>query len=199
MSLLSLESVSLRTKAGKSLAGPLNIDLGHGDFLVIRGPNGSGKTTLLRAILGDKQLYSGQIRWNINPERIAYLPQAQNLDFLLPLSLGDALNLGADREVSSEEACSFGLLEARHLSLSWNQASGGEQKRALLSRVLLADPRVIVLDEPFNHLDPESRHTIITALKSFLSRTGERLVIVVSHDPVPEFSAASIKSRELTL
>ena len=97
------------------------------------------------------------------------------------MTIKDALSLTARGRSDINKAMSFGLLEERHLGLHWNTASGGEQKRVLLTRSLLKDPDVLMLDEPLNHLDALSRDKICDALNAFVSRPN-KAIIMVSHD-----------------
>lgn len=174
--LLILDRVMIRVPKGPVLAENLNVELYPGKALLIRGANGSGKTTLLKALLGMLLLEKGQVKWQIPAHRRGYLPQLQAQQTHLPFLLSDILS-------SPTASLALGLLEARHLKTPWNAASGGERKRALLSRILLEEPEALILDEPLNHLDQESRRLIIYQVKAFLAhRNAHRVAIIVSHD-----------------
>src|SRR5690606_37113443 len=110
-------------------------------------------------------------------------PQLQNVAFHLPLTLWDVLRISHAGPLQEEDVLRFGLLQARHLKLAWNTASGGEKKRTLLTRALLHRPRVLILDEPLNHLDHASRDQVSQVLDDFVAGDKQqRSIILVSHD-----------------
>jgi ABC-type molybdenum transport system ATPase subunit/photorepair protein PhrA len=92
--------------------------------------------------------------------------------------------------LSSDRIVQLGLLRPEQLHLDWNTASGGERKRALLSRLLLQDPTLLILDEPFGHLDPESYILVIRAIERFLTtpegQRREKSALIVEHGALPE-------------
>ena len=136
---------------------------------------------------------SKKISLNLSRKRIDYLPQVQSSRFHIPMTIRDALKLSSNK-VDLEQALKFGLLDKRHLDLHWNTASGGEQKRILLTRSLLKDPDILVLDEPLNHLDVHSRDTICKALSDFVRREN-KAIVMVSHDITSLQSYAGDKIR----
>ena len=115
----------------------------------------------------------------------------------MPLSLRDVVSLSLS-QVGDEEIISLGLLSHSQLSFNWNTASGGEKKRTLLTQILLKSPRLILLDEPFNHLDKESHELIGHCLHEFVQRKTGALILV-SHESQSEnlFSDVPIKRVEL--
>ena len=96
----------------------------------------------------------------------AYLPQIENKDFLLPISINDITDSGP-------------LLSPEERKTPWNVASGGQRKKALLERVLKADRDFYVLDEPYNHLDSFSIKLINQALSEL--RFKGKSILIVSH------------------
>lgn len=144
-----------------------------GDSLWIRGPNGIGKTTFLERVIS---------QFKVDPERVAYVPQLLAPRLHLPLILREVLELYAARRIDAAAIRDFGLLEARHLKLSWNTASGGERMRTLVMAALLRGPEVLVLDEPFNHLDAASRDSLRKAIRAHLQAIETRSLLLVSHE-----------------
>lgn len=188
--LLSLCHYDLFAPDGNLLQQGLHLELQLGQVLLIKGPNGSGKTTLVHAL-------AEMLRKN--SFKIEVLPQLMNLKSSLPLSLKDVLDISSDN-ISSEQILALDLLEKRHFALSWNSASGGEKKRVLLSRSLLTNPEILILDEPFNHLDAASVEKITATLARLINNKALKALIVVSH-PVyfenPVFEGVPLVEVEL--
>jgi ABC-type Mn2+/Zn2+ transport system ATPase subunit len=168
----------------------LSFELHPSQLLWVYGPNGAGKSTLVRVILGQGWIQEGVLQRNVDPNEIGYLPQLQNRQFHLPATLRDVVVTSVAGPLSSEEIVRFGLLEPRHLRLGWNTASGGERKRALLTRLLLQNPVLLILDEPFGYLDAESYRLVIGAIGRFLdSHPGQKHgkgVLIVEHGAIPD-------------
>lgn len=178
----ALREVSLRVPAGAGVA--------------LVGPNGSGKSTLLKAVAGLLPVASGEIRVYGNPvgachHRVAYLPQRGEIDWRFPISVrrlvmtGRYVHLGwlkrpgrKDREVVSEIMEDLGLSPLAERQIG--QLSGGQQQRALLARALVQDGDLLLLDEPLNAVDANTRETISKVL-SELQQRGKTLV-VATHD-----------------
>lgn len=199
--LLEAKDLAYGIVGGPLLAEGVSFRAASGGVLLITGPNGSGKSTLLRTLLGRQRPRRGRIEWNIPREKIGFLPQMQDSEAHLPFTLRDILATNAGKMPFQEErALALGLLEKRHLKLEWNRASGGERKRALLTRIFLAEPAALALDEPFNHLDHESRTLIVGALRDYLSAPGhERFAIVVSHESLLERGLADLPIAKVNL
>jgi len=160
------------------------------------GPNGAGKSTLLKAIAGLIRNATGEIIWRDRPVaesrwEIAYLPQREEVDWNFPLTVEGLVQMGryphvgllrrfsaADRD-AVEAALEFvAMQDLRHRHIS--QLSGGQQQRAFLARALAQQAHVLLLDEPFTGLDPESRERL-RELFATLTRQGS-LIIASHHD-----------------
>ncbi|MCB0417179.1 MAG: ATP-binding cassette domain-containing protein [Bdellovibrionales bacterium] len=173
---LEVSELAYATPEGKLLGKGISFQLNQGETLLVEGPNGAGKSTLLKVLVGQHRPLKGTLTHHLPTSQIAYIPQLQNTEFHLPLCLGDLLPTSDLAAIAD-----WGLLEASQLSLAWNTASGGERKRALLTRALLQKCTTLILDEPFNHLDRESKVQIQRALSRFIS-SGDKALIVVSHE-----------------
>lgn len=193
--LLELKGVNVSDPNGRILTEDLNGQLSEKEVLLIKGKNGSGKTTLLRTILGMWPFFSGTIELRPDATEVDYLPQIHAPEVHLPLSLFDLLSISLPSlKVDKESVLSHHLLEEKHLSLSWNTASGGEKKRTLLTQIFMKEPKVLFLDEPFNHLDAESHQIIGQSLKCFVEGGGA--AVIVSHeDSISEFFQGSHLQR----
>ena len=180
-SVLSASDVSYSTPDGRALGENINLQLRAGELLLITGPNGSGKTTLLNILLGKLEPNTGSVHLNLPASHIGYLPQLQDSEMHMPVNLRDIINISFTHKLSDDEISALGLLTREHLSLNWNRASGGEKRRTLLTRTFLQKPELLILDEPFNHLDSNSRKVIATVIHDFLT-TKNKSVILCTHE-----------------
>ena len=173
--------------------------VGAGEALALIGPNGSGKTTLLRGLLGMVRLAAGALRvvgaapGPAPRGALGYGPPGADLDPRFPVTVlavvlkGTDSRLGLLRRPGREERrrCREAL-EGVGLddlaSRRFGTLSGGQRQRVLVARCIAADPRLILLDEPFNGLDQPNR----TALLGIIERLKERGigVVVSTHDLV---------------
>ena len=175
------DNLAYGTPDGRILQEKLNFSVSQGQLLLITGGNGCGKSTLLKILLGKLSPMRGSIHTGFSFKSVAYIPQLENTEIHLPLTLRDVLSISQPR-FDWKEALSFGLLNEAHLDHAWNTASGGERKRTLLTRALMKKPSILVLDEPFNHLDEKSRESMAAAMVEFLfPENCNRAIIMVSH------------------
>jgi iron complex transport system ATP-binding protein len=177
----------------------VSVDVSPGELVVVVGPNGAGKTTLARAIAGLVAPSAGQVScFGVDPSRtrrreiardLAYLPQQYELAF--PYSVLDVVLLGrfsrqrglavpTDEDLiaarAAMTACDVAQLEARR----FDELSGGEARRVILSQALCQGARILVLDEPTSGLDPAHARAVFAAVRARCD-AGEAAV-VVSHD-----------------
>ena len=166
----------------------IRLSVPQGSFFAIVGGNGTGKTTTLKAACGICKLYRGSVRLfgkPLNAYRdglfqncLAMLPQDPKCLFVKQTLREDLEEMGASAERQQEIArlCQVeGLLDAHPADLS-----GGETQRAALAKVLLAEPRLLLLDEPTKGLDSFFKQSFAGILKD-LCRRGIT-VVMVSHD-----------------
>lgn len=189
MTLLAARGLAYAAPDGRILGSGLDFDVKAGDVFLIAGPNGAGKTTLLKVLLGKIPPQDGTVELHVGMDEVSYLPQMQQGAFHLPLTMRDVLRIARPRAFKQEDALSWGLMDPGHLSLGWNTASGGEKRRTLMTRALLNHPRLLILDEPLNHLDKETRRQVSRVIERFVTGEAGRAVVLVSHEP-PDFSAA---------
>jgi len=182
--------------AGRTRVAELNLEVRAGDAVALIGPNGSGKSTLLRGVLGLAELTRGSIRvLGTDPaaarKHIGSLPQSDTRDTTLPLSLRQVVNMGlyrsrgpltplgrSGRAAVDEALTRVGLADLAQRP--FGELSGGQQQRGILARALVADPRMLLLDEPFNGLDRENRDTLLALVNEL--RAEGRTIIVSTHD-----------------
>ena len=201
---VSLKNVVKRYTRGKQqveVLHALDLTVESGDFLALMGPSGSGKTTLLNLIGGldrpdegevtvageriDK-LSSGQLaRWRAR--HVGFVFQFYNLlpvltaerNVEVPLLLTKLSR--AQRRQNVRAALELvGLADrAKHKP---TELSGGQQQRVAIARALIADPTLLVCDEPTGDLDRENAEEILKLLQ-ILNKQQGKTIIMVTHDP----------------
>ena len=191
----------------------VDLDIPRGDFVALMGPSGSGKTTLLNLIGGLDTPTAGTIA--VDGERLDQLSsselsrwRAANVGFVfqfynllpvlsaqknveLPLLLTD-LTAAERRRHAAIALALVGLADrAKHKP---RELSGGQEQRVAIARAIVADPRVIVADEPTGNLDHESATGVLELLARLRGEFG-KTVVMVTHDP----RAAQFGTRRLYL
>jgi heme exporter protein A len=161
----------------------IDLDLATGGFLVVTGPNGSGKTTLLRICAGLAQPTEGTIERAVPRGAIGYLGHEplvyRELTALENLELyGRLYRIAERRERIGMLLERFGLWEVRHERVA--SYSRGMTQRLALCRVLLHDPELLVLDEPYNALDEAGAELLDAQLAEL---RGERTFLLATHEP----------------
>ena len=192
--LLQCEQLELRQPGGFVL-GPLDLQLRSGKLYGLLGANGAGKSTLLQLLAGLKQPQHGQIRLNqqllqhysptARAQHLAYLSQQQTpsdmtVRQLLALGLLPHKRLwqqdtAADKAAITQALADTGLVPQADVML--RSLSGGEQQRAHLARVLVQQAKLLLLDEPVNHLDIRYQHQLLATL-----RRSDLCVLASFHD-----------------
>ncbi len=184
----------------------INLAINQEDFLGIIGPNGGGKTTLLKVILGLIRPSHGKVAvLGGTPERgrkfVGYVPQYSLFDRDFPVSVWDVVlmgrlgQVGLFRRYSEEDkkTARHALETAEMLDFKDRQIgelSGGEQQRVFIARALVAEPKLLLLDEPTASVDTPMQ----TGFYELLQRLKQRMAIVlVTHD----ISAVSIYVDEI--
>lgn len=162
-----------------------------GSLTAITGPNGAGKSTLLKAIAGILPVSEGEINHDINHDKIAYLPQASELERDFPLSVLDMVSTGfwnksggfktitrtmRDDAINTLSAVGLRGFEKRNIS----SLSVGQFQRALFARLLVQDADLILLDEPFAAIDTDTTIHLLEIIKNWHKK--KRTVICVLHD-----------------
>jgi heme exporter protein A len=167
----------------KRVLRDVDLDVGRGAFAVVTGPNGSGKTTLLRMCAGLTLPSEGELEVDASRAAIGYLAHEplvyRELTALENLELyGRLYHVPERRERTGMLLERFGLWEVRHDRVA--SYSRGMTQRLALCRVLLHDPQLLVLDEPYTALDTAGAE-LLDAQLAELHR--ERTLLVSTHDP----------------
>ena len=171
----------------QALAG-LSIQVHPGEVTLLLGANGAGKSTLLRSVLGITD-YDGDVRvGGLDPltrgeavrALVGYMPQSGGLH--PDLTVQDTIHLYADIRRVPRERCARLLTDAgleSHTHVNVGDLSGGLRQRLGFALALLADPRILILDEPTSSLDAASRDWLAATLRA-LAADG-RTVLVSTH------------------
>ncbi len=168
----------------------LHGEIPAGSLTAIVGPNGAGKSTLLKGVVGTLSPLAGSIALP-RGTRIAYLPQAAEIDRSFPLSVYDLVAMGLwsrvglfggigrrDRHRIDEAIAAVGLTGFERRAIG--TLSGGQMQRALFARLLLQDAGVILLDEPFTAIDAKTSADLLDLVRRWHDEA--RTVVAVLHD-----------------
>lgn len=185
-------SASLRavcvTRRGKTILGPIDLNLGQAAFTIVLGPNGSGKTTLLKVLHGVERVSKGSVQWSVSATQAQ---QAQAYVFQRPIMLRRSVRqnlayplhlLGKPKAETADKVAEWaervGLTEM--LDHPAPRLSGGEKQKLALARALIRTPKVLFLDEPCANLDGRSTREIETVLRH-ATQAGTH-IIMTTHD-----------------
>lgn len=198
MTALTLSGVSVR-RGGRTVLHDIDVTFAAGRLTAVIGPNGAGKSTLLEVAAGLLVPDAGVARLGDEPiaalprrvlaRRRAYLPQAPAVDW--PISVERVVALGLTAHLPAfgklpamwqpridAALARFDLLDLRDRAAT--QLSGGELARVMLARATVADPELLIVDEPTAGLDP--RHALDAARRLRTLADAGCAVIVALHD-----------------
>ncbi len=173
---LALERLAIGYGGRPPLLEEVTVDLGRRERVALQGPNGSGKTTLLRTLAGDLQPAAGRLRTSAAAV-IGYLAQEQETLDPCSTALGTIRAECAMSETDARSFLHFFLFSGDDPLRPIAELSFGERARLSLALLVARGATVLLLDEPLNHLDLDSRERFETALGGFGGA-----VIVASHD-----------------
>ncbi len=192
--IIEFEHVSAGYDRARPVVRDVSLWIDAGDFVGMVGPSGSGKTTLIRTMLGMAPSVAGRVRVNgatvkpgVSPPGVGYVPQTETIDWTFPVTVEQVVLMGrigrmgrlpwpsradraaVDRLLERLGIAGFGSRQIRDLS-------GGQQQRTFLARALIAEPALLVLDEPTASVDIKTRDDILHLLAS-LNRDGVSIVM----------------------
>jgi manganese/iron transport system ATP-binding protein len=202
---LDVEKVSVAYANGHLALHDATFHLRGGTICALVGVNGSGKSTLFKSIMGFVVPRAGTVRINGLPIRavlkkhlVAYVPQAEDVDWQFPVSVWDVTMMGrygamnflripraVDKAKVEESLRRVSMWEFKERQIG--ELSGGQKKRVFLARALAQGGRVILLDEPFTGVDVNTEEAIIRLLREL--RAAGCIILVATHNlgSVPEF------------
>lgn len=181
---------------GKKVLDDVNLQVFADDFLGIIGPNGGGKTTLLKVVMQLLNPVAGEVsyfqdRQPVSHIQIGYLPQYHSIDKKFPITVREVVLSGLLKEKSAlwhrytreqrdradEIISRMGLERLEDTAIG--KLSGGQMQRTLLGRALVADPRLLILDEPNTYIDKRYEAKLYELLAEINRKCA---VMLVSHD-----------------
>lgn len=196
--MIKFENVSKKYEDGSTAVDSLNLEIKQGEFFVMIGPSGCGKTTTLKMVnrlipLSDGTIFINgkkiseydihELRWNIGYvlQQIALFPHMtieENISIVPELKKWS-------REKTKKRVIELldmvGLEPATYLKRKPIELSGGQQQRIGVIRALAADPKIILMDEPFSALDPISREKLQEDMIT-LQKNIKKTIVFVTHD-----------------
>ncbi|HET6671919.1 MAG TPA: metal ABC transporter ATP-binding protein [Agromyces sp.] len=205
---LRLTGAAFTHPGGGGVTG-LDLTVEAGTAIALIGPNGAGKSTLLKGVLGLVPLTAGTMTLgptetsgadaaagasttaHARDGMIGFLPQSSELDPDFPISLEQVVMQGRYRRLGflrwpgrDDRAAVRRALDTVGLTAlakrRFGELSGGQRQRGLLARALASEPRLLLLDEPFNGLDQTNRDALVDTLRTLKQRGVA--VVVSTHD-----------------
>lgn len=195
---LKVNDVTVAYNNGHVALYDTTFDLQPGTICALVGVNGSGKSTLFKAIMGFLRPTRGRVTIGGQSVRaaqkqnlVAYIPQAEEVDWAFPVSVLDVVLMGrygymnflrmpraVDQEIAAESLRRVAMLDYQDRQIG--ELSGGQKKRVFLARALAQRGRIVLLDEPFTGVDVKTEAAIIELLREL--RDEGHLVLVSTHD-----------------
>jgi len=190
---MMLEIHDLRAAYGRiPILNGVSFTVADGEFVGILGHNGMGKTTLLRALMGFLPATAGHVRFeqsditSLDPCRraslgLGYVPQGREI--FPALTVYDNLRMGCSKQTASEGQTIETVLEEFPrlkplLDRVGGTLSGGEQQLLALARCLCGKPRLVLLDEPTEGIQPSIIDEIVETLQRLRDRSGLTIILV---------------------
>lgn len=202
---LMVDDLSVVYANGHAALQGATFSLQGGTICALVGINGSGKSTLFKSIMGFVRPTSGAVKINgadiktaLKNQLVAYVPQAEEVDWSFPVSVADVVMMGRygkmnwmriprhlDHEVVEKSLRRVEMWDYRDRQIG--ELSGGQKKRVFLARALAQGGRMILLDEPFTGVDVKTEDAIIELLREL--REEGAVILVSTHNlgAVPEF------------
>ena len=182
---------------GKTVLQDVSLDIQPGDFIAMIGPNGGGKTTLLKLMLGLLRPDRGSIKVLGGPSEkashhIGYVPQDVHINRSFPITAIDVVLMGKLKparrwtlNATQDRREALDALERMEIADCANSKidalSGGQRQRVFIARALVAQPKILLLDEPTASIDARGQAEFYRLLETL---NKDITILVVSHDLV---------------
>jgi len=191
--LIQLKNVYAGYEPNKYILKNVDFEIYPNDFIGIIGPNGGGKSTLLKIILGILKPYKGEVKYITGEpisQTIGYLPQVNQNDSSFPISALDVVLSGlmakkryfaryskTDKNLAKELLSNAGL--EKHFNTRIGDLSGGQRQRVYLSRAIINNPKILILDEPNTYVDKFFEGELYRMLQNL---NKQMAILLVTHD-----------------
>lgn len=192
MAILKVNGLSLGYEK-QIVINDISFEVNNKDFILVIGSNGAGKSTLIKGILGIIKPISGEIIYDSETKNhIGYMPQETKVDRNFPASVMEIVLSGLinkmgrrpfynkDDKKKAREALKILKIENLEKKI-FSELSGGQRQKVLLARSLCATTNLLILDEPSNNLDQESKVEFYSTLKHLNEGHGIT-IIMITHD-----------------
>ncbi len=216
--MVEFRNVSYTYPTGQHALNHINLKIDDGEFAFIVGANGAGKSTLIKLILRELTATEGEVTvngFNLSKMKKRMIPKLRRTigvvfqDFRLIPTMNVYDNVAFALRVTdaptkylrSRVPYVIGLVGLTQKAKSYpNDLSGGEQQRVALARALVADPDLIIADEPTGNVDPARSFEIVDLLKSINDTAGTTVMMVThQHDLVKYFGGRIININSGTI
>ena len=202
MSALAIEGLRVRLGSVEVLKG-IDLEIDHGEFIVLVGPSGCGKSTLLNVIAGLENSFAGQVRiggrdvTGVAPKDRDIAMVFQSYALYPAMTVRGNITFGMEcRGVAKAEQQSAVERVAKLLQIGQlldrkpSQLSGGQRQRVAMGRALVRDPVLFLFDEPLSNLDAKLRVEMRMEIKRLHQRLGTT-VVYVTHDQIEAMTLAT--------
>ncbi len=194
MTILEVKDLTVKIE-NNTILEDINLTVEEGEIVAVVGPNGGGKTTLIKTCLGFIKPTKGYVKLFGKPPKeaiktgkIGYLPQKSSIPKNFPYSVLDVVLLGlVNKKIPKKEKVKKALEFIKYVGMAgfeyapYSKLSGGQQQRVSIARVLVADPKIIFLDEPSTGIDVVAQESFYDFLQRLRKEKGIT-IIMVSHD-----------------
>ncbi|MCM1000919.1 MAG: metal ABC transporter ATP-binding protein [Wolbachia endosymbiont of Melophagus ovinus] len=182
-SVLKIENLALAYDNKKVLDG-INISIERGDVVTILGPNGGGKTSLVKAVAGINKNYTGSVMF-ADDIKISYMPQNFSISNLMPVTVEYFLLNSFSTKLKKDQSIITKAIElvgiGNILKNQVSEISAGQTQLLLLARCLIAEPDLIILDEPVSAMDVSARAKFYDII-SKIAKKRPVSILMTSHD-----------------
>lgn len=180
--IINIENLTFSYDNSNYIFRSANLSIDRGDFACIIGKNGCGKSTLLRLMLN--LIKNKNFNINIETKNVSYIPQIFNFNKDFPITVKEFLKYNA-KELNVPFSHTTNLCEKYDLIDNLNsligKLSGGQLQKLMLIRALLKKTDLLIVDEPTNNLDEDSKSMIYNNLKE-LNVSNNITIVVVEHN-----------------
>ncbi|MGO1580696.1 MAG: metal ABC transporter ATP-binding protein [Peptoniphilaceae bacterium] len=175
----------------------INLEINRGDFVALIGPNGAGKSTLIKLILNQLKARSGSIDLYLDDENsyklVGYVPQLGiGSSYNFPITVRELVSLPIYKNKRGFKKFKENLNTKVSNALAqvnmedygdylYSQLSGGQRQRVLISKALVSNPEFLILDEPTNGIDYETRLSLFNLL-SHINKVHNITILMITHE-----------------
>ncbi len=203
--LITLDHIGVVYPNGHQAVNGISLTLQAGKICGLVGVNGAGKSTLFKVMMGfikpttgTVSLMGGTVRKALQGNLVAYVPQAEDVDWNFPVLVEDVVMMGRyghmgflripaakDKKAVADVLARVGMQDFRKRQIG--ELSGGQRKRVFVARALAQGAKIIFLDEPFTGVDVKTENSLIELFRSLAAEGC--LIVVSTHNlgSVPHF------------